>query len=214
MTSAGLTWAITVHESRLPTSTDFARAGWELDQHYVAPMCTPTRAALLTGRYWSRFGNTAPSNERVLPWDTVTLAKALKQVGYETAIMGKWHLGSPLLVWLARIGTLIAGEESLPEGDHGIAANYAGDVGIEKVPNVIFVEQFDAGSVAQIAKRWESAKGEKIMSLSPDVPPGSADAKSLLITHIGGRRGRRASLPAAGARLRQASLPLLREVRR
>ena len=57
-------------------------------------MCTPTRTALLTGRYWSRFGNTAPSNERVLPWDTVTLARAVRQVGYETAIMGKWHLGS------------------------------------------------------------------------------------------------------------------------
>lgn len=70
------------------------REGVELDQHYVAPMCTPTRAALLTGRYWSRFGNSAPSNERVLPWDTVTLAKALREVDYETAITGKWHLGS------------------------------------------------------------------------------------------------------------------------
>ena len=47
-----------------------AGEGVELDQHYVAPMCTPTRAALLTGRYWGRFGNTNPSNERVLPWRT------------------------------------------------------------------------------------------------------------------------------------------------
>ncbi|MEK6235760.1 MAG: sulfatase-like hydrolase/transferase, partial [Planctomycetales bacterium] len=79
---------------KTPRIDRLCRSGVELDQHYVAPMCTPTRAALLTGRYWSRFGNTAPSNERVLPWNTVTLATAFKQVGYETAITGKWHLGS------------------------------------------------------------------------------------------------------------------------
>jgi arylsulfatase A-like enzyme len=79
---------------KTPHIDKLCREGVELDQHYVAPMCTPTRAALLTGRYWSRFGNTAPSNERVLPWKTVTLAKALHDVGYETAITGKWHLGS------------------------------------------------------------------------------------------------------------------------
>ena len=79
---------------KTPHIDRLCREGVELDQHYVAPMCTPTRAALLTGRYWSRFGNTAPSNTRVLPWDTVTLAKALRKVGYETAIIGKWHLGS------------------------------------------------------------------------------------------------------------------------
>lgn len=79
---------------KTPNIDRLCRQGVELDQHYVAPMCTPTRTALLTGRYWSRFGNTAPSNERVLPWDTITLPRALNCVGYETAIMGKWHLGS------------------------------------------------------------------------------------------------------------------------
>jgi len=79
---------------RTPHLDRLAREGVELDQHYVAPMCTPTRAALLTGRYWSRFGNTTPSNERVLPWKTWTLARALKQAGYTTHISGKWHLGS------------------------------------------------------------------------------------------------------------------------
>ncbi len=71
-----------------------ASQGVVLDQHYVAPMCTPTRTALLTGRYWSRFGNTKPSNERVLPWNTWTLARALKRAGYTSFISGKWHLGS------------------------------------------------------------------------------------------------------------------------
>lgn len=79
---------------RTPHIDRLAREGVEIDQHYVAPMCTPTRAALLTGRYWSRFGNTAPSNNRVLPWKTWTLPRALQQTGYTTHITGKWHLGS------------------------------------------------------------------------------------------------------------------------
>jgi arylsulfatase A-like enzyme len=90
-------WAdVGYHGSPIPTPhlDRLCKTGVELDQHYVAPMCTPTRAALLTGRYWSRFGNTKPSNTQVLPFDTVTLASALKQVGYDTCITGKWHLGS------------------------------------------------------------------------------------------------------------------------
>lgn len=66
----------------------------ELTQHYVAPVCSPTRAGFLTGRCWSRFGVTNPQNERALPWDTITLPRALKATGYETCIVGKWHLGS------------------------------------------------------------------------------------------------------------------------
>ena len=70
------------------------KQGVQLDQHYVWPTCTPTRVALLTGRYPSRFGNYKPSNDRVLPWDTVTLARTLGEAGYATMISGKWHLGS------------------------------------------------------------------------------------------------------------------------
>lgn len=71
-----------------------AAEGVELTQHYVAPVCSPTRAALLSGRCWSRFGVTAPQAGRAFPWDTVTLPRALQSVGYDTAITGKWHLGS------------------------------------------------------------------------------------------------------------------------
>ena len=70
------------------------REGVELTQHYVAPVCSPTRAALLSGRYWSRFGVANPSNPRVFPFETFTLANALGEAGYDTAITGKWHLGS------------------------------------------------------------------------------------------------------------------------
>ena len=77
-----------------PHLDKLCRAGLELDQHYVSPMCSPTRAALLSGRYASRFGCTAAQNERVFPFGTVTLASALREAGYETALVGKWHLGS------------------------------------------------------------------------------------------------------------------------
>ncbi len=45
---------------KTPNIDKFATEGARLEQHYVAPVCSPTRAALLTGRYWSRFGVTSP----------------------------------------------------------------------------------------------------------------------------------------------------------
>ncbi len=92
-----LGWAdVSFHGGNAPTPhlDKLAAEGVELTQHYVAPVCSPTRTGLLTGRCWSRFGVTNPTNSRALPWDTVTLPRALKTVGYETAITGKWHLGS------------------------------------------------------------------------------------------------------------------------
>src|SRR4029077_16669258 len=71
-----------------------AKASVRLEQHYSLPVCSPTRSALLSGRFNSRFGCTTPTNDRVYPFDTTTLASALKSVGYETALAGKWHLGS------------------------------------------------------------------------------------------------------------------------
>lgn len=79
---------------KLPHLERLANEGLRLESHYVHPMCSPTRAALLTGRYASRFGVTGAQNPRALPWETATLASALQAAGYETAITGKWHLGS------------------------------------------------------------------------------------------------------------------------
>ncbi len=81
---------------RTPNLDRLAATGIELDQHYVCPLCTPTRAALLTGRHPGRFGRhaTAPSNAPVFPDGYVTLAGALRDGGYETGLFGKWHLGS------------------------------------------------------------------------------------------------------------------------
>jgi arylsulfatase A-like enzyme len=92
-----LGWAdVAFHGGNAPTPNldRLAREGLELAQCYSAPVCSPTRTALMTGRCWSRFGVTSPQNQRALPWDTVTLPRALKSVGYETCLTGKWHLGS------------------------------------------------------------------------------------------------------------------------
>jgi len=87
---------VAFHGGNAPTPVldRLAREGLELTQHYVAPVCSPTRAGLLTGRCWSRFSVTTPTNTRGLPWDTVTLARALGKQGYDTCLIGKWHLGS------------------------------------------------------------------------------------------------------------------------
>lgn len=82
--------------AKTPNLDQLVRTGIELDQHYVQPVCTPTRTALMSGRYPGRFGPhaLAPSNLRAMPLGTVTLASALKSLGYHTYQAGKWHLGS------------------------------------------------------------------------------------------------------------------------
>ncbi len=87
---------VAFHDGVVPTPhLDRLRAeGVELGNHTVAPVCSPTRTGLMTGRCWSRFGVTSPQNDQALPVGTVTLASALKSCGYDTAITGKWHLGS------------------------------------------------------------------------------------------------------------------------
>jgi hypothetical protein len=52
----------------------------------------------------------------------------------------------------------------------GLAGRYQGDQGIEKDPNVIFVENFEEGSLKAVTARWESVKNTDIMTLATDVP--------------------------------------------
>jgi arylsulfatase A-like enzyme len=92
-----LGWAdVAFHHGNVPTPNldRLAAEGVELTQHYVCPVCSPTRSALLSGRFATRFGITSPQSPRAYRWDTVTLARALKSTGYDTALFGKWHLGS------------------------------------------------------------------------------------------------------------------------
>jgi arylsulfatase A-like enzyme len=82
---------------RTPNLDRLAFAGARLEQFYVQPVCSPTRAALMTGRYPIRHGLQVgvvrPWAEYGLPLEERTLPQALKETGYVTGIFGKWHLG-------------------------------------------------------------------------------------------------------------------------
>jgi arylsulfatase A-like enzyme len=86
--------------NKTPNLNTLAQEGVKFtDFHANGPMCSPTRAALLTGKYQHRFGKpferalSAKSPEIGLPADTETIAQVLKNSGYATAMYGKWHLG-------------------------------------------------------------------------------------------------------------------------
>jgi arylsulfatase A len=80
-----------------PFLDSVARVGVRATNYIVSsPSCTPSRASLLTGRYASRYNlpdPIGPGSSLGLPDEEVTIAEMLKQVGYKTAMIGKWHLG-------------------------------------------------------------------------------------------------------------------------
>ncbi|MGX5853576.1 sulfatase family protein [Dyadobacter jiangsuensis] len=82
---------------RTPNIDGLAANGIKLTSFYsTSPVCSPTRAALITGRYPRRLGIDHvffPESFTGIPPEEVTIAEALKGNGYRTAIFGKWHLG-------------------------------------------------------------------------------------------------------------------------
>ena len=83
----------------MPTSTmeRLAAEGLRLDQSYAQQVCTPSRAALLTGRYPFHIGRQKralkPLQPTGLALNVTTLPTELKKLGYRTHMVGKWHLG-------------------------------------------------------------------------------------------------------------------------
>jgi arylsulfatase A len=89
---------------RTPHLDKMAFEGQKWTNFYVAaPVCTPSRAGLLTGRLPVRSGMCSdkrrvlfPDSNGGLPQSEITIARALKENGYQTAAIGKWHLGTQI----------------------------------------------------------------------------------------------------------------------
>jgi arylsulfatase A-like enzyme len=87
-------------DTRTPNLDRLAREGTRFTDFYAnAPVCTPTRAGLITGRYQQRVGlerplsTVGPSLDTVLPVTGRSLPQLMGDAGYATALIGKWHLG-------------------------------------------------------------------------------------------------------------------------
>ncbi|MFL3665871.1 MAG: arylsulfatase, partial [Verrucomicrobiota bacterium] len=78
-----------------PVHDRIAAEGVRFDRFFVSPVCAPTRASLLTGRYHIRTGvHGVTRGHEIMRADEVTIAELLKDAGYATGAFGKWHNGS------------------------------------------------------------------------------------------------------------------------
>ena len=111
-----------------PNIDAIAKNGVKFTNGYVTyPVCGPSRAGLLTGRYQDRFGFTTnptidPENQKAgLPLNEEMISEALKKANYNSAIIGKWHMGThPIFHPLKRgwdyfFGFLSGGHNYFPE---------------------------------------------------------------------------------------------------
>ncbi|MCR9252104.1 MAG: arylsulfatase [bacterium] len=77
-----------------PNLDELAQESKVFDRFYVSPVCAPTRASLLTGRYHLSTGvSWVTHRKEVMRSDEVTIAEILKDEGYRTGLFGKWHNG-------------------------------------------------------------------------------------------------------------------------
>jgi arylsulfatase A-like enzyme len=116
---------------KTPNLDKLAASGAHLTQFYVQPMCTPTRAALMTGRYPFRYGLQTAVIPSVSAYGLDTaewlMPQCLKEAGYSTIMVGKWHLGHADRKWWPRqrgfhyhYGAMIGELDYFTHEEHGV----------------------------------------------------------------------------------------------
>lgn len=145
-----------------PRIDQLAAEGIRFDNFNVEPSCTVSRAALLTGRYAIRTGATQATGMTL--WE-VTIAEALKGIGYATALFGKWHLGG-----------------DHPEGVVGGPGREPSDQGFDVFYGIPRTSNESMTTIAQGTTEpgtsfvWEGRVGEP----SREVEPFDLDARRLI----------------------------------
>ncbi len=90
-------WDVGVHgnpDIETPVMDRIAREGVSFERFYASPVCTPTRASLMTGRYYARTGAIDTYMGRdTMSSGEITLGQVFQRQGYRTGLFGKWHLG-------------------------------------------------------------------------------------------------------------------------
>lgn len=128
---------------KTPNLDKLAAEGVRLERHYTAPMCTPTRAALMTGRYPMRYGlqiGVIPgAGTYSLAMDEFLLPQMLKDAGYKTYMSGKWHLGHAKKDFWPNhrgfdsfYGATVGEIDHFQHSSHGVADWYRDDAAIKE----------------------------------------------------------------------------------
>ena len=160
-----------------PRIDQLAREGLQLTQFLVEPACTPSRAALLTGQYSIRSGLSliiVPGSPNTLSGNAITMAEMFKDVGYATAIYGKWHLG----IEPQSLPTAHGFDEfyGIPPDDSWDSATY--------VDTIELTHSFDAPPATLLAKGpqiYEAVAGGPLKALEPFTPKVRAEIDGTLI---------------------------------
>lgn len=150
---------------KTPNLDDLAAKGANLAQHYAMPMCTPSRAALMTGRYPMRYGlqiGVIPgAGTYSLAMDEFLLPQMLKDAGYKTYMSGKWHLGHAKKEFWPNhrgfdsfYGATVGEIDHFEHASHGVADWYRDD-------NALKEEGFDSSLFGAEAVRMINAHDPK-----------------------------------------------------
>ena len=160
-----------------PNIDALAQNGAQFSNFYVQPVCSPTRADLLTGRYHTRMGvyDTSEGGER-MNLDETTFADIFKQAGYATAAFGKWHNGMQYPYhpngrgfdefygfcsghWgdyfsppLEHNGKIVQGEGYVPDDITGRAIDFIREN--RKNPFLVYIAQITPHTPMQVPDRW------------------------------------------------------------